>query len=203
MGTIVRWLKGEAIRSAQGRAALRARHRQGDAGGRGRVRPACCSRSRVREGEVPVGQTVAVIGEAGEEVDRAPTRGAGPRPVEAPRASRCRGAGAPRPRPPRGSRRPVRRTAAGSRPRRSRARIARERGVELSVGSRYRHRTAASSPRTSSAPSRAGTRRLRPHPRWSRRGRVGPALERPQDDRAQADGGVAGARVPARRSAPT
>ena len=88
-GTIVKWLKARGRPGREGRAAVRARHRQGDPGGRGRGERGAAE-DRRPAGEVPVGQTVAVIGEAGE---------SRPEPAEAECArpaprGRCRGAGA-------------------------------------------------------------------------------------------------------------
>ena len=70
-------------RRREGRAALRGRHRQGDAGGRGRGERRA-ARIAVAEGEVPVGQTIATIGEEGEAVSDVPSGAASRR---APRGS--------------------------------------------------------------------------------------------------------------------
>ena len=202
MGTIVRWLKSEGDPVAEGRAALRARHRQGDAGGRGRGERRAARRSRSQSGEVPVGQTVAVIGQAGRDgrrsADARPRRRSAvtsrddvhSRRDAAPRRRR-RSRQRCRRRDERVTAR--RRPAAGSRPRRSRG------GSRASAGSSSRRSpapgpTAGSSPRTSSAPSAA------PAPR--RRARADRRPARSSRSRSRASAGRSPAGSPPRGRCP-
>ena len=82
-------------------------------------------------------------------------------------------------------------TAAGSRPRPLARRIARERGIELAAVARHRPRRAD---RRRGRRARRRPRRRRPRrgagAGRDRRGRVDPAHEHPQDDRAPADRGL-------------
>ena len=204
VGTIVRWLKGEGDPVAEGRAALRARHRQGHAGGRGRGvgvllkiavaggrgsgRPDRRGDRRGRRGRVAARRRARAA--SAEKPAEAPAR--------EPEREEGRAAAAPRPRRARRHRRP-RRTAAASRRARSRA------ASPASAASSSRRSAApapraGSSPRTSSAP-RPRPRRAggAPAPGRQRRGRVGPALERAQDDRPPAHRRVDGARLRADR----
>ena len=147
-------------------------------------------------GEAPVGQTIAWIGEAGEQIADAPA--AAPRPPEPAeaRAERCQ---TPRrqtrcPTPPHAAA-----EANGGRIKASplARRIARERGIELSSlrGTGPEGRIVAED--VERAQAGAGARGA--GRRAVGRGRVGPADEHPQDDRPPPDGCVAGARVPAHR----
>ncbi len=175
----------------------------------------------VDSGEVEVGKTIAFIGDEGEEVSsengKAPAAEADrtkppsrSRTRPRPKARRRRGwttsASAarrpllrrPPPRPPPSPTLRRGRTAA-SRPRRSHA------GSRARRGSTSRRSPAAapragSSPRTSSgAQSRRRRPLRRPRPPSRRRGRGDRAHLDPEDDRAPADRGVAGAGLPADR----
>ena len=158
-------------------------------------------------GEAPVGQTIAWIGEEGEQIADAPVEPiapaeAGPPAEAAPppklpvrragRRRRRRGvrrlAAAPEPHPA------PRRTVRGSRHRRWRA------ASPVSAASSCR-RCAARAPRAGSSPrtSSALRRRRARVGRAGGRSRVRPADEDPQDDRPPPDGRLAGARVPAHR----
>ena len=150
MGTIVRWLKGEGDPVEKGDALYEldtdkvTQEVEAEASG-------VLLKIAVQEGEVPVGQTVAVIGQAGEDVSFADV--GAPASAEKPAEAPARDAASARPpqRRPRLPRRRLRRTAAASRPARSRA------ASPASAASSSRPCAApapraASSPRTSSAP---------------------------------------------------
>ena len=198
-GTIVRWLKAEGEVGEEGRAAVRARHRQGDAGGRGRGRRRAAEDPRQRgrgrgrhddrgdrqggRGGVPRGQGRPCSGgcDLGDEWG-GNARG---RRGGATRAGVCAcgtESGGHRRRPGQG-------VAAGA-PDRARAR---HRPLPRSPAP---GRTGASSPRTSSAQGRC-----RGDPctvRAAGRGRDRAADVDAQDDRAPAHRSVGGAGVPAR-----
>ena len=158
------------------------------------------------EGEAPVGQTIAWIGEAGEEVADTPARAqdtgmpqSAEKPAEAherdgERASgRDAAAAAAEAQPA-----PVAGEANGGRIKASplARRIARERGIELSSlrGTGPDGRIVAEDVERGAVatPCRTGAG-------TDGRGRVDPADEHPQDDRPPADRGVAGAGLPAHR----
>ncbi len=125
-GTVTKWLKAEGDQVDEGRAALRDRHRQGDAGGRVGLRRRAAE-DRAAEGEAPVGQTIAWIGEAGEEIKARRARRPAP---ERPRRSNAHRSRRPAPAV---DRHPRRRSANGGRIKASplARRLARERGIEL------------------------------------------------------------------------
>ena len=201
------WLKAEGEHGREGRAALRARHRQGDAGGRGRGRRRPAEDRSSHEGEVAVGKTIAVIGEAGRGGRRSRSRAPEPRRAGVAEPRRRAGAGArarararPRGRRARESAErtgPRAATAAGSRPRRSRA------GSRASAGSTSR-RSRGTGPggadrRRGRRARRTAPRRRPPRRRPRRRQARSSVVEltsHPQDDRAPADRGLAGAGLP-------
>ena len=208
-GTIVKWLKAEGDRVEKGEPLYEVdtdkvtQEVEAEASG-------VLLKIAVASGEVPVGRDVAVIGEAGEDVP-AKARRRRPEP-EAGAAER-----AVEPAPSRDARaRPRRRGRGASLPRRAAMhgsstgggvkasplarRIARERGIEL-VGA-TRHRAGRADRRRGRRARRAAApaaRRGSPRLGAARRGRVGAADERPQDDRAPADRGLDGARLRAHR----
>ena len=163
-GTIVKWLKSEGEKVEKGEPLYEldtdkvTQEVEAEASG-------VLLKIAVQEGEVPVGQTIAVIGEEGEEVavDVSGNGAAAAQqvdedskeegsPGEARDEERERGREASTGEAPRAAR-AHRETAAGSRPRRSRA------GSPASAGSTWRRspgraRKGASWPRTSSGPRR-------------------------------------------------
>ena len=144
-GTIVRWLKSEGDAGREGRAALRARHRQGDAGGRGRGgrRPAQDRRRRGRGRGRPDGRrhrrrgrgrarTAAPPKDSDARAESSPGRPALP---EAPSASCGRDRAAPTAGRAARERRRVKASPLARR-------IARERGIDLAGIARHRPRRA-------------------------------------------------------------
>ena len=192
--------EGRGRHGREGRAALRGRHRQGDAGGRGggerRAAPIA-----VAAGEVPVGSTIALDRRAGRERSTGRARRAG---GAGSRRRRGRGQRRPAPTtelPQRDQRRPRTGRAAASRPRRlpagSRASAGSIWGCSRGTGPDGRI-VAEDVERAGARPApAAGRHRPRPPAAATGRGRVGAAHEHPPHDRAPADRGLAGARVPA------
>ena len=140
----------------------------------------------VREGEVPVGQTIAVIGTAGETYEV--TVPAAPAPAAVASVAPAPGRGR-RARSSRRERRSHQGIAARA-PDRARA------GDRAARADRHRAPTAGSSPRMSSERPRARPRPRRCASRAGRGRRARAAHVAPQDDRPPHDRGVAGARIP-------
>ena len=203
-GTIVRWLKSEGEQVREGRAALRARHGQGDAGGRGRRlrRPAADRRRRGRgpgraddrrdrrggRGGLGVSEQPAPSRRRVEPQEEG-SRGAGARRGARARAGgldeRLRAGDGDQPEP-----------AAGRRPRQGVAARAPDRA-------RARDRPRVAARHRPGGPDRGRGRRARGHRagrggrrRSHRRGRARPADLAAQDDRAPHDRGLAGAGLP-------
>ena len=215
-GTVVRWLKQEGERVEKGEPLYEldtekvTQEVEADASG-------VLLKIAVQEGEVPVGQTIAVIGEEGEAVpegrarSRARARGrGGARGGRLPRAGARRGAGART-----GSRRPGRTTAGGGgaatvgrrRPREGLAARAPHRpraGDQARAGARYRARGPDRRRGRRAGGRRAGPGRGAGGPcdrgsSHARRRAGGRAADLdPEDDRAPADQGLGGAGLPAR-----
>src|SRR5947208_1133846 len=165
-GTIVKWLKREGEEVAKGEPLYEldtdkvTQEVEADAGG-------VLLKIAVREGEVPVGRTIAVIGEAGEEVEE---------PEEAKVDGDQQEEGSPG---------PAREEE-------------RERGRHGPGGSRGRRGRRARG--GVGAGDRTGDRRDPERSRHGGRGGAGrAALDDAEDDCTPADGGLAGAGLPARR----
>ena len=180
----------------EGRAALRARHRQGDAGGRGGLRRHAAEDRRSPRASQPVGTTIAFIGEQGEESPRRAPE-AEPEAAEAAKAPRAPRSRAPEPAPaardqPAAASRAKRpRQGEPARPAdraraRHRPRTVRGTGPEGRIVAEDVERAAAQAPACRPAPAPSGeVERSR--------------SRRPAHDRAPADRGVDGARLPADR----
>ena len=206
MGTIVRWLKGEGDPVEKGEPLYEldtdkvTQEVEAEASG-------VLLKIAVQEGEVPVGQTVAVIGQAGEDVSFADA--GAPASAEKP-------AEAPAREPEREEGREAAAEAAQAEPATAASsaatnggrikasplarRIARERGIELSTvrGTGPEGRIVAEDVERAQAAPAAAPAAL-PAPVATRRGRVRPAHEHPQDDRPPPHGRVDGAGVRADR----
>ena len=190
-GTVTRWLKSEGEQVAKGEPLFEVdtdkvtQEVESDFAG-------VLLKIALPEGEAPVGETIAWIGEAGEEI-AAPTPVA---PAAPGRPSRCL---APRCQAP-GPTAPGTGSANGGRIKASplARRLARERGIDLASvrGTGPDGRIVAEDVERGAvaAPTSATERRTRGA---RRRGRIGAADECAQDDRAPADGGMAGTRLPA------
>ena len=177
--------EGRGRAGREGRAALRGRHRQGDAGGRGRGERRAARRSRSSRARCRSGRRSRLIGEPGERASSRPSR---PRPSRTPPRGARRAS-----QPPKASSARVINGARDEPNGRVKAsplarRIARERGIDLARAHAAPGPTGGSSPRTSSAAQAGNAAPRRRRPRY-RRGEVESraAHERPQDDRAPAD----------------
>ena len=192
-GTIVNWLKSEGERGREGRAAVRARHGQGDAGCRVRGLAGTLLKIAIERGRGAGRQDDrrdrrARRGSSLSRSRRLPSRS--PTAKEAPQAPP-----APEPVPEK----PVLRVTAAPKASPLARRIARERGIHLATirGTGPEGRIVAEDvERAEAAPAAAPSA-----PVARRRGRAARAHEHPAHDRQAAHGGVddPGLRTPARR----